>query len=46
VTDEFANGDLNDEKRSGCYRHSHYAVSEKGLPLGLLDAATLLAMMI
>ena len=35
-------GPLNDEKRRGFYMHSLYAVSEQGLPLGLLDAAIML----
>jgi len=34
-------GPLNDEKRRGFYLHSLYAVSEQGLPLGLLDATTM-----
>ena len=36
-------GPLNDEKRRGFYMHSLYAVSEQGLPLGLLDAAIIWA---
>lgn len=35
-------GPLNEETRRGFYMHSLYAVSEQGLPLGLLDAAILL----
>lgn len=35
-------GPLNDEKRMAFYMHSLYAVSEPGLPLGLLDAAIML----
>ena len=35
-------GPLNDEMRRGFYMHSLYAVSEQGLPLGLLDAAIML----
>lgn len=35
-------GPLNDEKRRGFYLHSLYAVSEQGLPLGLLDATTIM----
>lgn len=35
-------GPLNDEHRRGFFMHSHYVVSEQGLPLGLLDAAVLL----
>jgi hypothetical protein len=31
-------GPLNDESRRGFYMHSLYAVSEQGLPLGLLEA--------
>lgn len=34
-------GPLNDEKRRGFHMHSHYAVSEEGLPLGLLDITTM-----
>lgn len=30
-------GPLNDEHRRGFFMHSHYVVSEQGLPLGLLD---------
>jgi hypothetical protein len=35
-------GPLNDEKRRGFFMHSHYVVSEPGLPLGLLGAEILL----
>lgn len=35
-------GPLNEPERRGCYLHSLYVVSEEGLPLGLLDATTLL----
>lgn len=35
-------GPLNDEHRRGFFMHSQYAVSEQGLPLGLLDAAIVL----
>ena len=35
-------GPLNDEMRRGFHMHSLYAVSEQGLPLGLLDAAIML----
>jgi hypothetical protein len=35
-------GPLNDEHRRGFFMHSHYVVSEQGLPLGLLDAAIVL----
>lgn len=35
-------GPLNDESRRGFFMHSLYAVSEHGLPLGLIDAAILL----
>lgn len=31
-------GPLNDEQRRGFFMHSLYAVSEQGIPLGLLDA--------
>jgi hypothetical protein len=35
-------GPLNEETRRGFFMHSLYAVSEQGLPLGLLDAAIML----
>jgi Transposase Tn5 dimerisation domain/Transposase DNA-binding len=35
-------GPLNDEHRRGFFMHSHYVVSEQGLPLGLLDADIML----
>ncbi len=35
-------GPLNDEHRRGFFMHSHYVVSEQGLPLGLLGADILL----
>jgi Transposase Tn5 dimerisation domain/Transposase DNA-binding len=35
-------GPLNDEHRRGFFMHSQYAVSEQGLPLGLLDATIVL----
>jgi hypothetical protein len=35
-------GPLNDEHRRGFFMHSHYVVSEQGLPLGLLDAGIML----
>lgn len=35
-------GPLNEETRRGFYMHSLYAVSEQGLPLGLLDASIML----
>jgi len=35
-------GPLNEETRRGFYMHSLYAVSEQGLPLGLLDAGIML----
>jgi hypothetical protein len=35
-------GTLNEETRRGFYMHSLYAISEQGLPLGLLDAAVML----
>ena len=35
-------GPLNEETRRGFYMHSLYAVSEQGLPLGLLDAGIMM----
>ena len=35
-------GPLNDERRRGFFMHSHFVVSEQGLPLGLLGADILL----